>query len=194
MQIKLVLEDGSEYIGNSFGADISVSGEFVFNTGMVGYPEAMTDPSYSGQILILTYPLIGNYGVPSDEKVNGLLKNFESDKIQIKGLVVDEICSEYSHSTAVQSLSQWMKEENIPGICGIDTRALTKKLREKGVMLGKIIVNKDLEFDDPNKRNLVSEVSINSPQIYGDGKMKVVLFDCGVKHSIISSLVKEVFR
>lgn len=181
MEARLVLEDGTEYRGFSFGHGTSVSGEVVFNTGMVGYPESLTDPSYRGQILCLTYPLIGNYGVPSDPEA------FESDRIQIQALVISDYSKAYSHWNSKKSLSDWLIEHKIPAICGVDTRALTKKLRSKGVMLGKVILEKDVEIHDPNKDNLVAEVSIKEPVIYGKGK-KIVLLDCGVKNNIIKSL------
>lgn len=190
--IKLILEDGSIYYGYSFGAERSVGGEVVFNTGMVGYPESLTDPSYKGQILTLTYPLIGNYGVPSNQKdKDGILKFFESDKIQIQGLIVSEHCRNYHHWNAVKGLSEWLKENNVPGIYGIDTRALTKKLREKGTMLGKIVYEEDVDFDDPNKRNLVKEVSIDKPIIYGDSEIKVAVIDCGIKNNILRCFLKR---
>ena len=170
-QAKLVLEDGTVFEGYAFGAKQAVNGEVVFNTGMVGYPESLTDPSYRGQILVLTYPLIGNYGIPGYEKEDGVFKYFESDRIHVQGLIVTEYCEAYSHWNAEKSLSEWMQEYNVPGIYGIDTRALTKRLREKGVMLGKIIYETDnIEFDDPNKRNLVAEVSIKEPVVYEKGK------------------------
>ena len=163
---KLVLSDGSEFSGVSFGAEKSIAGEVVFNTGMTGYPEAMTDPSYKGQILTLTYPLIGNYGVPKKNEVNGIDQNFESDKIHISALIVSEYSKEYSHWNAGESLSSWLKRENIPALEGIDTRKLTKILREKGAMLGKIIIDKDIDFYDPNVVDLVAEVSIKEPIVY----------------------------
>jgi len=191
-KIKLILEDGTEYPGYSFGAEKSVSGEVVFNTGMVGYPESLTDPSYKGQILVLTYPLIGNYGVPGKEKENGILKYFESDKIQIKGLIVTNFTEGYSHWNAKRSLSEWMKEFNIPGISGIDTRELTKKLREKGTMLGKIICdNHNVKLEDHNKRNLVAEASIKKPIIYKKGKKRIILIDCGTKNNIVRAFLKR---
>ncbi|MBU4484397.1 glutamine-hydrolyzing carbamoyl-phosphate synthase small subunit [bacterium] len=154
----LQLEDGTRFQGTSFGAFQSTSGEVVFNTGLVGYPESLTDPSYKGQILVLTYPLIGNYGVPKQTAV--LDRHFESHKVQISALIVSSISSEYSHWNAVQSLSDWLKEHNVPGISGIDTRQLTRKLREKGTMLGKIICNgEDIEQYNPDQHNLVAEVS-----------------------------------
>jgi len=128
----LVLEDGSVFEGHSFGALRSVSGEVVFNTGMVGYPESLTDPSYKGQILVLTYPLIGNYGVPGGDGVNGLSPAFESNRIQIQGLVVSDYSSHYSHWNATENLSDCLKEHDVPALYGVDTRKLTKRLREKG--------------------------------------------------------------
>lgn len=190
--IKLVLEDGSVFHGSSFGSEKSSAGEVVFNTGMVGYPETLTDPSYKGQILAFTYPLIGNYGIPGDEKEDRILKYFESDKIQISGLIVSNYSENYSHWNAKKSLSDWLKENNIPAIEGIDTRQLTKKLREKGTMLGKIVYgNDDIELEDPNRINLVADVSIKEPIIYEKGKTKAVVIDCGVKNNIIRSLLKR---
>ncbi len=143
MRLKLILEDGSIFPGYSFGYHKSTSGELVFNTGMVGYPESLTDPSYSGQILVLTYPLIGNYGVPAFNMEDGLSKYFESEKIHIRGLVVAENSTEYSHWNAVSSLSEWLYKNKVPGIEGIDTRCLTKKLRERGTMLSKIVLENE---------------------------------------------------
>ncbi|HII30167.1 carbamoyl-phosphate synthase (glutamine-hydrolyzing) small subunit [Candidatus Woesearchaeota archaeon CG08_land_8_20_14_0_20_47_9] len=185
---KLVLDDGSVFEGVCFGAAKSCTGEVVFNTGMVGYPEALTDPSYRGQILVLTYPLIGNYGVPLKEG-GSLLEHFESERIHVSALVISDLSSEPSHWSCARSLNTWLSEEGIPAIRNIATRDLTKRLREKGVMLGKIIVDRDIEIDDPNKRNLVSEVSVKQPLGYkGDGP-RIVLVDCGVKHNIIRSLL-----
>jgi len=186
----LVLEDGSVFEGYSFGYPRAVTGEVVFNTGMVGYPESLTDPSYKGQILVLTYPLIGNYGVPKSEIINGLPTEFESDRIQIQGLVVSQHSLQYSHWKAAMSLADWLKEFNVPAIYGVDTRMLTKRLREKGVMLGKIVLSKEkLEFHDPNNENLVSIVSVKRPIRYNGGKRRVVVIDCGCKDSIIRSLL-----
>jgi carbamoyl-phosphate synthase small subunit len=177
---KLVLEDGTALAGRPYGAPRSVSGEVVFNTGMVGYTEALTDPSYSGQIMVLTYPLVGNYGVPPA---------FESGRIQAAGLVVSELALEYSHATAQKSLPQWLHEEGIPCLAGVDTRALTKKLRQQGCMLGKIVVGgEDVALDDPNRRNLVAAVS-NAERVVYEGKGKsVVVVDCGAKGSIVEEL------
>lgn len=191
LKAKLILEDGTTITGISFGAETSVAGEVVFNTAMTGYPESLTDPSYKGQILVLTYPLIGNYGVPKIEIENDLIKFFESDKLHISGLIVSEYSSEYSHWNAEKSLSDWLKENNIPGIFGIDTRALTKNIREKGAMLGKIIFDKDIEFHNPNKDNLVEMVSIREKKIYGNGKNRILLIDCGLKYNIIRNLLKR---
>jgi carbamoyl-phosphate synthase small subunit len=193
IKAKLILEDGFIFEGESFGSKKNVNGEVVFNTGMVGYPETLTDPSYRGQILVLTYPLIGNYGVPDQARENNLYKNFESEKIQINALIVSEYEKDFFHWSAVKSISAWLKENKIPALSGIDTRALTKRLREKGTMLGKIIINADSDpgFEDPNKRNLVAEVSTPEPLEYGAGKKKLLMVDCGVKNNIIRSFVER---
>jgi carbamoyl-phosphate synthase small subunit len=191
-EIKLVLEDGTEINGKSFGYEGSVAGEVVFNTSMTGYPESLTDPSYKGQILVLTYPLIGNYGVPGEEKENDMFKFFESHKIHITALVVSDYSFEHSHWNAKKSLSDWLIENKIPGIYGVDTRSLTKILREKGTMLGKVIFNnKDLEFYNPDLDHLVDQVSTSKKEVYGNGKYKIVLIDCGVKYNIIRCLVNR---
>lgn len=189
----LVLEDGSEFSGWSFGKVKNTNGEVVFNTGMVGYPETLTDPSYNGQILVFTYPLIGNYGIPGDERENELLVNFESEKINVQCIIISDYSGNYSHWNSRKSLSDWMKEHNIPGIYGIDTRKLAKKLRQQGTMLGKIIVDdsKDIPFEDLNKRDLVSEVSIKSKLKYEKPGKRIVLVDCGVKNSIIQAFLKR---
>ena len=190
---RLILEDGTSYFGTSFAAEKPARGEVVFNTGMVGYPEALTDPSYCGQILVLTYPLIGNYGVPGNKKENGLLKNFESDKIQISALVVSEYEEGFFHWNAKQSLADWLKAYSIPAVYGIDTRAVTKKLRSQGTLLGKIVQHKgkNPRFEDPNKRNLVAEVSVDQPVEYAKGKKSVIIVDCGVKNNIIQSFLRR---
>lgn len=190
---RLVLADGSTYTGLSFGAERSVAGEVVFNTGMVGYPETLTDPSYRGQVLTATYPLIGNYGVPAPDGGDvELSKNFESDHIHVLGLIVADYSPAHSHWNAGRSLSRWLKDEGIPAITGIDTRSLTQKLRVQGSMLGKIEFDHEpVEFDDPNRRNLVAEVSVREPVLYGaaPGKKRVVLYDTGAKFNIIHSLM-----
>ena len=190
MKARLLLENGMEFIGYSFGSAISSAGEVVFNTAMTGYPESLTDPSYKGQILVATYPLVGNYGVPGGESEGDMLKNYESDKIAVKGLIISDYTEEYSHWNAEQSLGNWMKSQQIPGIYGIDTRELTQILRESGTMLGKIVYeNEDIDYYDPNIENLVEQVSANGIQNYGSGKNKVLLLDCGVKNNIIRCLL-----
>jgi carbamoyl-phosphate synthase small subunit len=163
---RLVLEDGTVYPGFFFGHPASVAGEVVFNTGMVGYPESLSDPSYHGQILVCTYPLIGNYGVPAPDGRDGQLESrFESGQVQIRGLIVMDYSPEYSHWNAAKSLSQWLYEHQIPALSGIDTRALTKKLRSKGTMLGKIeLENEETPFYNPDLENLVAKVSIGIRQ------------------------------
>mmetsp|Transcript_9667 Transcript_9667/g.20835 ORF Transcript_9667/g.20835 Transcript_9667/m.20835 type:complete len:1576 (-) Transcript_9667:1003-5730(-) len=199
----LYLADGSQPIrGYSFGAPVDIEGEVVFNTGMVGYPEALTDPSYRGQILVLTYPLIGNYGVPDESEKDslGLPKYFESADIHIAGLVVSSYSWEHSHWAAQKSLSKWLEENNVPAMYGVDTRELTKKLREQGSILGLINVNPSniLEhcpkekFRDPNERNLVAEVSTKEVVVYGKGnKTRILAYDCGMKYNIIRYLVES---
>jgi carbamoyl-phosphate synthase small subunit len=189
--VKLVLQDGTEWAGWSFGSELPVAGEVVFNTAMTGYPESITDPSYRGQILVLTYPLIGNYGVPGKEREDGMLKFFESEEIHISGLIVSDYSFNYSHWNADQSLADWLKEFNIPGIYGIDTRSLTKHLREDGAMLGKIVFDKDVPFVDPNKLNLVDQVSTREVIRYGNGQQKILLIDCGVKNNIIRCFLRR---
>jgi len=203
---KLVLSDGTKYLGESFGATLSISGEVVFNTGMVGYPESLTDPSYFGQILVLTYPLVGNYGVPK--------KDFwESKKIQVKGLIVQNYIDYPSHFESERTLGQWLKEEGIPALQGVDTRQLTIKLREHGVMLGKLELGiRNLELGkkskksprstnldpssiyDPNSENVLPMVSTEKIEVYGRGNKNIVLIDCGAKENILRSLVKRKVR
>ena len=204
----LILQDGTTFHGQSFGAKKDSDGEVVFNTGMAGYPESMTDPSYRGQILVFTYPLIGNYGVPSEEKnAWGFSKNFESEAIHVRGIVVAQVSEDHSHFAAVSSLSRWMEHDGIPGITGIDTRALTKKLRETGVMLGRIVADDEMqkaksimqkEIPDPNKENLVAEVSCKEPITYepegGIWESTIVAFDCGMKRNILRSFLKRGIR
>jgi carbamoyl-phosphate synthase small subunit len=183
MNAQLILEDGTVFRGRSMGADKSVAGEVVFNTGMVGYSEALTDPSYRGQIMTLTYPLVGNYGVARD---------FESPRIQATALVVSELATEYSHAAAERSLPQWLKDEGIPCIAGIDTRALTKRLRTRGCMLGKIVVDgADVALEDPNQKNLVAEVSNPGREVFEGSGKTIVVVDCGAKGSIIEELRKR---
>jgi len=201
----LLLEDGTSFFGKGFGATGKISGEVVFSTSMVGYPEALTDPSYKGQVLTLTYPLVGNYGVPSNELNFGLPLFFESDHIQVQGLVIHELCHEPYHWASTRTLDKWLLEEGVPGIYGVDTRRLTKKLRTHGVMLGVLqVFDADEEPDlnallkdgekivDPNLSDLVKEVSVKKPIKYTvEGNKTVVLIDCGVKYSIIRNLLKR---
>ncbi len=189
---KIILEDGTEFTGQSFGSETSASGEIVFNTAMTGYPESLTDPSYKGQILTLTYPLVGNYGVPGTEKENELHKFYESHALHISGLIIHDYSFKHNHWNANKSLGDWLKEYDLPGIYGIDTRELTKILREKGTMLGKIIFNNEkIDFYDPNKENQVAKVSTKEKRVYGNGKYKITLVDCGVKYNIIRNLLKR---
>ncbi len=191
LKARLILENGSEFNAFSFGFPKSVAGELVFNTAMTGYPESLTDPSYKGQILLSTYPLIGNYGVPKTTMENGLLKHFESEKIHISGLVISDYSFEYSHWNAGQSLGKWLIDNEIPAIFGVDTREITKILRESGCMLAKLVIkNDDPEWYDPNADNLVDQVSTKEIIKYGNGRYKIMLVDCGVKYNIIRSLLK----
>ncbi len=190
MHAKLILEDGSVFTGTAFGHPASAVGEVVFNTGMVGYPECFTDPSYKGQILVLTYPLIGNYGVPAAQESNGLDSVFESSRIHLAGLIVSEYSTEYSHWNAHTSLDAWLKANGVPAMTGLDTRMLTQKLRTHGSMLGKVVYEVEpKEFHDPNRDNLVAQVSLEHPRTYGHGKKHVVVIDCGCKNNIIRSLL-----
>ena len=192
--VTLVLEDGTKFHGKSFGYEKPVAGEVVFNTAMVGYPESLTDPSYAGQLMTLTYPLVGNYGVPPfTVGADGIATFMESDRIYASAIIVADYSEEYSHWNAVESLADWLKREHVPGITGIDTRQLTKVLREHGVMMGKIIFD-----DDPDNIpeaayegvNFVDMVSCKQVVRYTEGAgKKVVLVDCGVKNNIIRCLV-----
>ena len=202
----LVLEDGTVFLGDGFGSPGRVSGEVVFSTSMVGYPEALTDPSYYGQILTLTYPLIGNYGVPPYKCDKfGVPIYFESIGIKVRGLVIQELCLTPHHWASEKTLDEWLRSEGIPGIYNIDTRRLTKKLRIKGVMLGILEVCEEgsepdvdrllkevRHVPDPNLKDLVKEVTIKEPIHYRAGDRKrIVLIDCGVKAGIIRCLLKR---
>lgn len=202
--VTLILNDGHVFHGFSFGFEKPVSGEVVFNTAMMGYPESLTDPSYSGQILTMTYPLVGNYGVPeASVDADGISRFYESDKIHVRALIVSDYSEEYSHWNATRSLADWLKEEQVVGIEGIDTRQLTKVLREHGVLLGKILFDDDpalqdeirnaadaSRYDDPNLVNQVAIVSTREKKVFGNGRKKVCLVDCGVKLNIIRCLLK----
>ncbi len=187
---KLILENGKEFIGTSFGCEKSIAGEVVFNTAMTGYPESLTDPSYKGQILVATYPLVGNYGVPSKDSEQKMMKYYESEKIAVQAFIVSDYSEDYSHWNADESLGDWLKSQEIPGIYGIDTRELTQILREKGTMLGKIVIDEvDVDWYDPGKEDLVAQVSPKEKEVYGVGKYKIMLVDCGVKNNIIRCLL-----
>ena len=195
--VTLILDDGSRFPGKSFGYEKPVAGEVVFNTAMTGYPESLTDPSYAGQLMTLTYPLVGNYGVPPFTiEPNGLATFMESERIHAEAIIVSDYSEEFSHWNAKESLADWLKREQVPGITGIDTRELTKVLREHGVMMGKIVFD-----DEPGNvpeamyagTNYVDKVSCKEVIRYneGAGKKKVVLVDCGVKTNIIRCLLKR---
>src|SRR5919197_2173519 len=200
---RLVLQDGTSLPGRLRGFARSVAGEVVFNTGMVGYTEALTDPSYRGQILCITYPLVGNYGVPSISIKDkyGLPKFFESERIQVKGLIVHNLSNIASHWSCVKTLDEWVNEERIPGIYGIDTRELTKKLRINGVMIGAMSVS-EAPIDDTRLKELIKkenyddqnflpQVSTNRHREYGDKNRDcIVLLDTGTKYSIIRNIIR----
>lgn len=187
---QLILEDGTRLEGLSFGAEKPAAGEIVFSTAMTGYPESLTDPSYAGQILVLTYPSVGNYGVPTDRIENGLHISFESDRIHAAGLLISDYSERYNHWNAGQSLSDWLISQNVPGLFGLDTRMLTKKIREFGTMLAKIEFDEEIDFFDPSSTNLVAGVSCKDRIEYGMGKHKILLIDCGVKSNIIRYLLR----
>jgi carbamoyl-phosphate synthase small subunit len=187
----LELEDGTRFPGQSFGYEGPAAGELVFNTAMTGYPESLSDPSYAGQILVLTYPLIGNYGVPAMAEGN-LPENFESEKVQISGLIVSEYSHDFNHWNAAMSLSDWLKAHRVPALQGLDTRALTQRIREGGALKARILVGEDrVDFIDTDEINLVAQVSLPERKVYGKGALRVLLIDCGVKHNIIRHLVKR---
>lgn len=194
--VTLVLEDGTEFRGKSFGYEQPVAGEVVFNTAMMGYPESLTDPSYAGQLMTLTYPLVGNYGVPPFTIApDGIATFMESDKIYASAIIVADYSEEYSHWNAVESLADWLKREHVPGITGIDTRQLTKVLREHGVMMGKILFDDqpdNIPQADYEGVNFVDKVSCKEVIHYNEGAgKKVVLVDCGVKNNIIRCLINR---
>ncbi|MBQ0049907.1 MAG: carbamoyl-phosphate synthase (glutamine-hydrolyzing) large subunit [Bacteroidales bacterium] len=222
MKARLILEDGTIFEGASFGFEQDVCGEVVFNTAMMGYPESLTDPSYAGQIMVLTYPLVGNYGVPALQgEANGLSRFMESEQIHVRALVCQDYSTEFSHWNAKESLSEWLKREQIPAITGIDTRQLTKVLREHGVMMGKIEMcdaqtssvhaGGNIDFGSYGDVNFVAEVSCKEVIEYkasafceqpnvtdtihepycADQPKRVVLVDCGVKHNIIRCLLRR---
>ena len=194
----LYLQDGSVFLGQFFGYPGETQGEVVFSTGMTGYPQSLTDPSYEGQILVFTYPLIGNYGVPNPIYIKKILQNLQSPSIHTRGLIVSSSIDDKSHWQAKKTLSKWLFENKIPALQGIDTRALTQKLREKGEMVGRIAkvqghrsklkIKESKKIRNYEEENLAANVSCKKPIIYKNGKRKILLIDCGVKHSIIKAL------
>lgn len=209
----LILEDGTIFRGRSFGYAGAAAGEVVFNTAMTGYPESLTDPSYEGQLLVTTFPQLGNYGVPPADGDERLKAYFEGSRIHCRAIIAQDYAFHHSHWLAERSLAQWLEEEKIPGIYGIDTRALTKHLREHGSMLGKVIVegNDDIPFYDPNAENLIALTSCKTPLVYdsleseprelpaelapdAEGRPTVALVDCGIKHNIIRCLLRRNVR
>ena len=194
--VTLVLEDGTRFKGKSFGYEAPVAGEVVFNTAMMGYPESLTDPSYAGQMMTLTFPLVGNYGVPRFSiEDNGLPTFMESDRIYAAAIIVSGYSEEYSHWNACESLGDWLKREKVPGVTGIDTRQLTKVLREHGVMMGKLEFEGSESCEDIaayETINWVDKVSCKDIVRYNEGAgRKVVLVDCGVKANIIRCLIRR---
>ena len=209
--VTLVLQDGTTFQGKSFGYKAPVTGEVVFNTAMMGYPESLTDPSYAGQMLVMTYPLVGNYGVPPFTfGTEGIPRFMESNRIYAQALIVNDYSEQYSHWNAVESLGDWLKREKVPGVTGIDTRQLTKVLREHGVMMGKLVFESAgeaaaapqhsgqeppvavTEQENYGSINWVERVSCKDVIRYNEGAgRRVVLVDCGVKANIIRCLVQR---
>jgi carbamoyl-phosphate synthase small subunit len=197
--VRLVLEDGTVFCGKSFGGEKEVSAEVVFNTAMMGYPESLTDPSYAGQMMVMTYPLVGNYGVPQVMTENRLPRFMEGDKIYASAIIVSDYSTMYSHWNAAESLDEWLRREGVPGVTGIDTRALTKVLREHGVMMGRLEFedkiskeSQQTESEDYGSVNWVERVSCKEVIRYNEGAgRKVVLLDCGVKTNIIRCLINR---
>ena len=188
----LILENGTTLKGFSFGCERSVAGEVVFNTAMIGYPESLTDPSYAGQILVATFPLVGNYGVPRDDVIDGISAFYESDRIQVSGFIICDYSFKHNHWNAGKSLQEWLYECKIPAIYGIDTRELTKVLRESGSMLGKVVIGEtDVPFYNPNEENQVAKTSCTEVIQHGEGDKKVLLVDCGLKNNILRCLLKR---
>ncbi len=194
----LTLDDGTQFHGLSFGYERNISAEVVFNTAMMGYPESLTDPSYAGQMLVSTFPLVGNYGVPPFTFAdNGLPSFMESDRIYASALIVSDYSQQYSHWNARESLADWLKREQVPGVTGIDTRQLTKTLRESGVMMGRLTIegvadDEPAEPVDYEAVNWVERVSCKDIIRYNEGAgRRVVLVDCGVKANIIRCLIRR---
>lgn len=191
----LILANGTIIEGNSFGSEKEIDGEVVFNTGMVGYPEGFTDPSYCGQILTLTYPLIGNYGVPKRSQTKGLPDFLESEKIQIAGLIVSSYIAGSHHWQFATTLGNWLKQSGVPALSGIDTRTLTQTIRKHGVLKGRITFKnppkrRGISLPDINKENLVAKVSGQKVMTYGKGKVRILVLDCGLKVNQLKLLLK----
>ncbi len=201
--MKLFLADGQEFSGQSFGANASATGEVVFTTGMTGYLEVLTDPSYFGQIVVFTFPLIGNYGVPNPKNFEGYKhapkvdKTFESPKIWVRGVVIAEESLKHSHSTAVKSFQAWLKEQNIPALSGVDTRQLTQTLREHGTVLGKLGKNADKKYSDELRGRFVPSVSPQIMEIMEPHKpigITIAFVDCGAKNGIFRNFLRRGIR
>lgn len=196
--IRLVLEDGSEFAGRTFGAVAPVAGEVVFNTGMTGYVEALTDPSYRGQILVMTYPLVGNYGVPAPRAPGSIEGPYESGRIQPQALVVQCYSTHYSHQAGRRSLGEWLSAEGVPGVTGIDTRTLTRSLREHGTMRGWLFPD-SMQIEQVRRtaraiemtKQVFLDVAPAQPIIYEGGRTRVLLVDCGAKDQIARSLLQR---
>ncbi len=186
----LIFDNGKVFEGTSFGHEETIDGELVFNTGMMGYPESLTDPSYSGQILVITYPLVGNYGVAKPDK-NNMDWPFESDKIHIKGLIISEYSEKNSHHSSVKSLSSWLKENKIPALSGIDTRMLTKHIRDNGNPTARISMDNQTAPKKIAAVNEIEKVSSKERATFGEGDKTVVVIDMGCKNNIIRSLIER---
>jgi carbamoyl-phosphate synthase small subunit len=192
----LHLEDGTEFIGEGFGANRAAEGEVVFNTAMAGYIETLTDPSYRGQILVCTYPLIGNYGVPAPRLAQSIAPPYESSRIQVQGLVVQNYVDHFSHGSAARSLSDWLQSEGVPALSGVDTRAITRQLREHGTMSG-ILAPQHMSFDEARKtasrvemeQEVFRVVAPNQAIRYPAGERTVMVVDIGAKDNIVRSLL-----
>lgn len=190
--VSLTLDDGTAVQGRGFGAARAVRGEVVFNTAMAGYVQALTDPSYCGQILVLTYPLVGNYGVPSPRKPGSLDRPYESDRIQVQGLVVQNYVEAYSHHAACRSLHEWLADEGVPGLTGVDTRSLARRLREHGTMQGWLCpssTGKDDAAAVDMREEVFRIVAPREPLRYGAGRPTILLVDAGAKDNIVRSLL-----
>jgi carbamoyl-phosphate synthase small subunit len=187
----LKLYNGLVFQGYSFGYEAACSGELVFSTATFGYPEHLGDPVYEGQLLCITYPIIGNYGAPANEIINGISRNYQGDGAAVKALIITDYCFDYSHWNAVKSLDEWMKENKVVGIYGVDTRAISQYVRDNGTCLGEIIpegCQSEEALYDPQAENVIAKYSCKEPVTIGNGDKRVVLVDCGVRNSTINAL------